>query len=82
MSAEAAGGVIVRFNVVATAVFAISAVTAAIVFDGAAMTIAGGMSEPTESTQAIGLVAVNTWAGLFDEARRHIATASREWIRK
>ncbi|MEL6890136.1 MAG: LuxR C-terminal-related transcriptional regulator [Actinomycetota bacterium] len=42
---------------------------------GAAMTIAAGMSEPTESTQAIGLVAVHTWAGRFDEARRHIAIA-------
>lgn len=44
MSAEAAGGIIVRFNVVATAIFAISAVTAAIVFDGAAMTIAAVVS--------------------------------------
>ncbi len=42
---------------------------------GDALTIAGGMAEPTESTQAIGLVAAHTWAGMFDEARRHVAVA-------
>ncbi len=42
---------------------------------GGAISIADSMTEPTESTQALGLAAVNTWAGLFDTARRHIATA-------
>ena len=42
---------------------------------GAAMSIADRMAEPTESTQAIGLAAAHTWAGLFDEARRYIAIA-------
>ncbi len=37
---DAAGAVIVRFDVIATTVFVASSVTAAIVFDGAAMTIA------------------------------------------
>ncbi len=42
---------------------------------GAATSIADRMAEPTESTQAVGLAAARTWAGLFDEARRHIAIA-------
>ena len=42
---------------------------------GAATSIAGRMAEPTESTQAIGLAAAHTWAGLFDAARRYIAIA-------
>ncbi len=41
---DAAGAVIVRFDVVSTAVFAATAVSAAIVFDGAAMTIAAVVS--------------------------------------
>ena len=40
-----------------------------------ALSIAATMTEPVESTQAIGLAAVHTWAGQFDEARRHIAIA-------
>lgn len=40
-----------------------------------ALSIASSMSEPTESTQAIGLAAVHTWAGQFEEARRYIAIA-------
>ncbi len=43
---------------------------------GAATAIADQMTEPTESTQAIGLAAAHTWAGMFDEARRYIAIAS------
>lgn len=39
-----AGGVIVRFDVAATVVFAVSAVTAAAVFEGPAMTIAAAVS--------------------------------------
>jgi LuxR family maltose regulon positive regulatory protein len=42
----------------------------------AATAIADQMTEPTESTQAIGLAAAHTWAGMFDEARRYIAIAS------
>ncbi len=42
---------------------------------GDALSIAGRMVEPTESTQAIGLVAAHTWAGMFDEARRYVAIA-------
>jgi LuxR family maltose regulon positive regulatory protein len=42
----------------------------------AATAIADRMTEPTESTQAIGLAAAHTWAGMFDEARRYIAIAS------
>ncbi|MDW3214726.1 MAG: LuxR C-terminal-related transcriptional regulator [Ilumatobacteraceae bacterium] len=42
---------------------------------GEALSIAGRMTEPTESTQAIGLAAAHTWAGKFDAARRHIAIA-------
>ncbi|MEM8705194.1 MAG: hypothetical protein AAGE98_01975, partial [Actinomycetota bacterium] len=41
----------------------------------AASTIAATMTEPTESTQAIGLSAVHTWAGRLDEATRFIAIA-------
>ncbi len=41
----------------------------------AATDIADRMAEPTESTQAVGLAAATTWAGLFDAAARHIATA-------
>jgi len=44
VSADAAGGVIVRFNVIATVVFTVSAVTAAVVFEGIAMTIAAIVS--------------------------------------
>ncbi len=40
-----------------------------------AISIAGGMDAPIESTQAIGLVAAFTWAGVFDEALRYIAIA-------
>ena len=40
-----------------------------------ALSIAATMSEPVESTQAIGLAAVHTWAGQFDQARRYIAVA-------
>ncbi|MEZ5376815.1 MAG: LuxR C-terminal-related transcriptional regulator [Acidimicrobiales bacterium] len=40
-----------------------------------ALSLAATMSEPTESTQAIGLAAVHTWAGQFDQARRYIAIA-------
>ncbi|MEO1061955.1 MAG: LuxR C-terminal-related transcriptional regulator [Actinomycetota bacterium] len=40
-----------------------------------ALSIAGRMAEPTESTQAIGLAAVHTWAGRFDDARRYVAIA-------
>jgi LuxR family maltose regulon positive regulatory protein len=40
--------------------------------DGA-MSIAASMTEPTESTQALGLAAAHTWAGRFDEAHRYIA---------
>ena len=41
MAGEArAGAVIVRFDVAATSVFVVSAVAAAVIFDGAAMTIA------------------------------------------
>lgn len=40
-----------------------------------ALSIADTMSEPVESTQAIGLAAVHTWAGQFDQARRYIAVA-------
>ena len=40
-----------------------------------ALSIAATMSEPTESTQAIGLAAVHTWAGQFEQARRYIAIA-------
>jgi LuxR family maltose regulon positive regulatory protein len=43
---------------------------------GGATAIADQMTEPTESTQAIGLAAAHTWAGMFDEARRYIAIAS------
>jgi LuxR family maltose regulon positive regulatory protein len=42
---------------------------------GTAGSIADGMPEPTESTQAVALAAVRTWSGSFDEARRHIAVA-------
>lgn len=42
---------------------------------GTALSIAATMSEPVESTQAIGLAAVHTWAGKFDQARRYIAAA-------
>jgi LuxR family maltose regulon positive regulatory protein len=42
---------------------------------GVATAIADQMAEPTESTQAIGLAAAHTWAGMFDEARRYIAIA-------
>lgn len=41
----------------------------------AASTIAETMTEPTESTQAIGLSAVHTWAGRLDEATHFIAVA-------
>lgn len=41
-----------------------------------AMSIAANMTEPTESTPGLGLAAANTWAGLSDEARRHIAITS------
>lgn len=41
----------------------------------AALSIAATMSEPVESTQAIGLAAVHTWAGQFEQARRYIAIA-------
>jgi LuxR family maltose regulon positive regulatory protein len=40
-----------------------------------ALSIAATMSKPVESTQAIGLAAVHTWAGQFDEARRYVAIA-------
>jgi LuxR family maltose regulon positive regulatory protein len=40
-----------------------------------ATAIAEHMTEPTESTQAIGLAAAHTWAGMFDDARRYIAIA-------
>ncbi len=40
-----------------------------------ALSIAATMSEPVESTQAIGLAAVHTWAGQFNQARRYIAIA-------
>jgi len=40
-----------------------------------ALSLADTMSKPVESTQAIGLAAVHTWAGQFDEARRYIAIA-------
>ncbi len=40
-----------------------------------ALSIAATMSEPAESTQAIGLAAVHTWAGQFEHARRYIAIA-------
>ncbi|MEZ5330456.1 MAG: LuxR C-terminal-related transcriptional regulator [Thermoanaerobaculia bacterium] len=40
-----------------------------------ALSIAATMSEPVESTQAIGLAAAHTWAGQFDQARRYIAVA-------
>ncbi|MGB5757899.1 MAG: LuxR C-terminal-related transcriptional regulator [Acidimicrobiales bacterium] len=40
-----------------------------------ALSIAATMSAPVESTQAIGLAAVHTWAGQFDQARRYIAIA-------
>ena len=43
--------------------------------DGA-MSIAASMTEPTESTQALGLAAAHTWAGHFEEARRYIAITS------
>ena len=43
---------------------------------GEATSIAAGMTEPTESTQALGLAAAHTWSGRFDEARRYIAIAS------
>ncbi len=43
--------------------------------DGA-MSIAASMTDPTESTQALGLAAAHTWAGRFDEARRYIAITS------
>ena len=42
---------------------------------GGAMSIAASMTDPTESTQALGLAAAHTWAGRFDEARRHISIA-------
>lgn len=42
---------------------------------GGASTIASAMREPTESTQTLGLVAVHTWTGRFDEARRIVAVA-------
>ena len=42
---------------------------------GEAISIAGRMDVPTESTQAIGLAAAYTWAGMFDEALRCIAIA-------
>ena len=42
---------------------------------GEALSIAEQMTEPTESTQAIGLAAAHTWAGLFDAANRHIEIA-------
>jgi len=41
----------------------------------AATSIADRMAEPNESTQAIGLASAHTWAGRYDEARRHIAIA-------
>ena len=41
---DRAGAVIVRFDVIATAVFAVSAISAAIVFDGPVMTIAAVVS--------------------------------------
>jgi len=40
-----------------------------------ALSITTTMSDPVESTQAIGLAAVHTWAGQFDQARRYIAIA-------
>jgi LuxR family maltose regulon positive regulatory protein len=40
-----------------------------------ALMIAATMAQPTESTRAIGLAAVHTWAGQFDHAKRHIAIA-------
>jgi LuxR family maltose regulon positive regulatory protein len=40
-----------------------------------ALSTAATMSEPVESTQAIGLAAVHTWAGKFNQARRDIAVA-------
>lgn len=43
---------------------------------GDAIAIARHMDEPTESTQAIGLLAAHTWAGIFDEARRYVAIAT------
>jgi LuxR family maltose regulon positive regulatory protein len=43
---------------------------------GGAMSIAASMTEPTESTQALGLAAAHTWAGRFDDARRYIAVTS------
>lgn len=41
----------------------------------AALSLAAAMSEPVESTQAIGLAAVHLWAGKFDQARRYISIA-------
>jgi len=43
-SDDRAGAVIVRFDVVATAIFTVTAITAAVVFDGPAMTIAAVVS--------------------------------------
>ena len=40
-----------------------------------ALSLAATMSQPVESTQAIGLAAVHTWAGQFEQARRYIAIA-------
>lgn len=40
-----------------------------------ALSIAATMTEPVESTQAIGLPAVHTWAGQFEQAQRYIAIA-------
>ena len=38
-----------------------------------ALALAETMTAPVESTQGLGLVAVHTWAGQFELARRHIA---------